>query len=385
MMNDFLFYNPVKVYFGKDQLNHLTEEVRKFGKKVLLVYGGGSIKKNKIYKNVMKHLEEFEVFELSGVEPNPDVTSVREGAKICKEEGIDVVLAVGGGSVIDASKWIAAAACVDFDAWDFFSKRAAIENTLPLLTVLTIAATGSEMNGGGVISNRAEVKKIGRSSPLLYPKASFLNPEFTYGVSSYQTACGAADIISHVMEVYFNTQDGMYLLNAFMETLIKTVATYGKTAIEHPKDYEARANLMWAASWAINGFIDGPIRQGWNCHAIEHELSARYNIAHGHGLAIIIPSWLRYCYSEENKHIYKALATNVFESELIDNIGEVLATHFENLFFEEFGLASNLSDLDIPKEDLKDIAFSICGNGSIPGFKELKCEDVQKILENCYE
>ena len=153
----------------------------------------------------MKHLEEFEVFELSGVEPNPDVTSVREGAKICKEEGIDVVLAVGGGSVIDASKWIAAAACVDFDAWDFFSKRAAIENALPLLTVLTIAATGSEMNGGGVISNRAEVKKIGRSSPLLYPKASFLNPEFTYGVSSYQTACGAADIISHVMEVYFTT------------------------------------------------------------------------------------------------------------------------------------------------------------------------------------
>ncbi|MDE6026000.1 MAG: iron-containing alcohol dehydrogenase [Lachnospiraceae bacterium] len=384
-MNDFFFFNPVKIYFGENQIQNLPKEAKQFGKKILLVYGGQSIRSTGLYNIITDLLNEFTIVELGGVEPNPDVSIVRKGAEICKMESIELLIAVGGGSVIDASKWIAAAACSDYDAWDFFCKKSTVDDALPLITVPTMAATGSEMNHGGVISNKVELKKIGRSSPLLFPKASFLNPKFTYSVGKYQTVCGSVDIISHIIEVYFNNQQSLEMLDSIMESLIKTVIKNTVIAIDEPSNYEARANLMWAASWAINGFINGPVKQGWNCHTIEHELSARYGITHGHGLAIIIPRWIRYCYTEENKNVYMKFAKNVLEIDIPDNqLPDIICTELEKLFFCTFGLSSNLKDLNIPSEELPQIADAVCGDGIIHGFAELDNKDVLAILKMCY-
>ena len=221
-MNSFIYDIPTKVYFGEHQLSHLGEELAKYGKRVLLTYGGGSIKKSGLYDAVAAEVKAagLTLFELSGIEPNPRIDSVRAGAELCKKERIDVLLAVGGGSTIDATKYIAAGACVDFDPWDFFSKWAPIERALPIVTVLTLSATGSEMDTGGVISNPETQDKIGRLAPPLLPKVSFLDPTNTYTVSPYQTACGAAHIMSHILEVYFNLEPDLYMLDCFMEGLM---------------------------------------------------------------------------------------------------------------------------------------------------------------------
>ena len=385
MMNNFLFYNPVKVYFGRDYIEtSLATTVAEYGKKVLLVYGGESILKNGIYGTVRELLDGFELFELSGVESNPDISSVRKGAEICREKQVDVILAVGGGSVIDASKWISEASCVEFDAWDFFSKKTAVDEVLPLVTILTIAATGSEMNNGGVISNRELCKKVGRSSPLLYPKVSFINPEYTFSVNKYQTACGTVDILSHIMEVYFNKQEEMCLLSGIMESMMRTVIKYGMIAFDHPTDYEARANLIWAASWAINGFINGPVRQAWNCHVIEHELSARYGITHGHGLAILLPRWLEYCYTDDVREKYEIFAEKVLEVDSSGNVSKKVSDKLSDFFFDRFGLNSRLRDLGVLQSDLSDISFLLCSDGPVSGFAELDKEDIFEILSMCY-
>ena len=293
-MNSFVYDIPVKVYFGENQLCHLGAELSRYGKRVLLTYGGGSIKKIGLYDAVMDEMKKagLEVFELSGIEPNPRIDSVRRGAQICKDEKIDVLLAAGGGSTIDATKWMAAGACVDFDPWEFFSRWAPVEKALPIVTVLTLSATGSEMDAGGVISNPETKDKIGRMASPLLPKVSFLDPSNTYTVSSYQTACGAADMMSHIIEVYFNMNQDLFMLDCFMEGMMKTIVRYTPIAMKDPTNYEARANLMWTSSWAINGFVNGGKQQAWSCHPMEHELSAIYDITHGLGLAILTPRWL---------------------------------------------------------------------------------------------
>lgn len=213
-MNNFIYDIPVKVYFGENQLCHLSEELKKYGNRVLLTYGGGSIKRIGLYDRVIAELQNagLEVFELSGIEPNPRIDSVRKGAQMCKEHNIDVLLAVGGGSTIDATKFMAAGACVDHDPWDFLSEKwAPIKKALPIVTILTLSATGSEMDSGGVISNLETKDKIGRLAPAMLPKASFLDPTLTYSVNAYQTACGAADMISHILEVYFNMEQDLYI------------------------------------------------------------------------------------------------------------------------------------------------------------------------------
>ena len=385
MMKDFTFFNPVKVFFGRDQIGtNLANTLGQYGKKVLMVYGGNSIHRTGVYDKVMKELSGFEVFELSGIDPNPDVSSIRQGVKICKEQDIDVILAIGGGSVIDASKWTAAAACVDHDAWDFFCKKTTIDKALPLVTILTIAATGSEMNCGGVISNRELCKKVGRSSPLIFPKASFLDPEFTFTVSRYQTASGSIDILSHIMEVYFNKQETMEMLDGIMESVMRTVIKYGLIALDSPDDYEARANLMWSASWAINGFINGPVFQPWNCHTIEHELSARYGVTHGHGLAILLPRWLKYVYTDEARSRYEGFVKNVLGAEPADDVAEQVSDMLSELFFEKFGLSSELKDLDVPSDDLADIGKTLCQNGPVKGFADLDENDIYEILKMSY-
>jgi alcohol dehydrogenase YqhD (iron-dependent ADH family) len=217
-MNNFVYDIPTRVYFGENQLENLGPELARYGKRVLLVYGGGSIKKSGLYDKVTAEIKKasLELFELSGIDPNPRVSSVNAGADICKKERIDVLLAVGGGSTIDATKYIGAAAYYDGDAWDILLRKAPVEKCLPVLTVLTLAATGSEMDAGGVISNPETKDKIGLIFPLMQPKVSFLDPTNTYTVSAYQTACGSADILSHIIEVYFNMNQDLYMLDCFM-------------------------------------------------------------------------------------------------------------------------------------------------------------------------
>ena len=384
-MNDFIFYNPVKVYFGKNHVREsLANSLKQYGNRVLLIYGGNSVKQIRLYDMIIDLLSGFELYELNGIEPNPDIESVRKGKKICIEHDIDVILAVGGGSVIDAAKWISASVCVDFDPWDFFSRKTTIDNALPVITILTIAATGSEMNCGGVISNRELCKKIGRSSPNLYPKVSFLNPEYTFSVSKYQTACGTVDILSHIMEVYFNKQESLQMLNGIMESIMKTTIKYGVIAFDYPDNYEARANMMWVASWAINGFINGPVRQAWNCHTIEHELSARYGITHGQGLAILLPRWLRYCYDNKTKDVYRSFADNVLDINNSGDVAQAISDRLSELFYDRLGLDSSLKELGIPYDDLKDIAASLCASGPVEGFANLEEKDVFEILSMCF-
>lgn len=388
-MNPFIYNIPTKVYFGENQLGNLGKELCGFGKRVLLAYGGGSIKRIGLYDKVISELSGagLEVFELSGIEPNPRIESVREGVRICKEHGIDVVLAVGGGSTIDAAKFMAAGACVDHDPWEFFGANAKpIERALPLVTILTLAATGSEMDSGGVISNLATGDKLGRLAPALQPRVSFLDPTLTFSVSKYQTACGAADMMSHIIEVYFNTQQDLYMLDCFMEGMLKTIVKYAPIALREPENYEARANLMWTSSWAINGFINGGKRKAWSCHPMEHELSAVYDITHGLGLAILTPRWMEYCLDETTVDKYVQYGVNVFG---IDASMDKMAIARESIrltaefLFDTLGLQRTFTEVGIKREDYPLMAQKACRYGDIKGFKTLTPEDVERIFAMC--
>ena len=388
-MNSFVYNIPTKVYFGENQLQHLGKELAKFGKRVLLTYGGGSIKRIGLYDRVIEELSNagLEVFELSGIEPNPRIESVREGARMCKEHAIDVLLAVGGGSTLDATKFMAAGACVDHDAWEFFGAEAKpIERALPLVTILTLSATGSEMDSGGVISNLATGDKLGRLAPALQPRVSFLDPTLTYSVNKFQTACGAADMMSHIIEVYFNTQEDLFMLDCFMEGMLKTIVKYAPVALREPENYEARANLMWTSSWAINGFINGGKRKAWSCHPMEHELSAVYDITHGLGLAILTPRWMEYCLDETNVDKYVQYGVNVFG---IDASLDKMAIAKESIrltaefLFDTLGLQRTFTEVGIKREDYAMMAKKACRYGDIKGFKTLTPTDVERIFEMC--
>ena len=388
-MNNFIYNIPTKVYFGENQLENLGKELRKFGRRVLLTYGGGSIKRIGLYDRVIEELRkaEMEVFELSGIEPNPRIESVRKGVEICKNEGIDVLLAVGGGSTIDATKFMAAGACVDHDAWEFFGANAKpIERALPIVTIFTLSATGSEMDTGGVISNLETGDKLGRLAPALLPKVSFLDPTLTYSVGKFQTAAGSADIMSHILEVYFNTQKDLFMLDCFMEGMLKTVVKYAPIAINEPENYEARANLMWTSSWAINGFINGGKRKAWSCHPMEHELSAVYDITHGLGLAILTPRWMEYCLDETNVDKYVQYGVNVFG---IDSTMDKMAIAKESIrltsefLFDKLGLQRTFTEVGIKPEDFELMAKKACRYGDIKGFKTLTVDDVINIFKMC--
>lgn len=387
-MNNFIYDIPVRVYFGENQLCHLGEELSKYGKRVLLTYGGGSIKRSGLYDAVTEEIKNagLELYELSGIAPNPRIDSVRDGARMCKEHHIDVLLAVGGGSTLDATKWMAAGACVEHDPWDFFSKWAPVEKALPVVTILTLAATGSEMDSGGVISNPETQDKIGRLADPLLPKASFLDPTLTYSVSPYQTACGAADMMSHIMEVYFNMEPDLYMLDCFMEGMMKTIIKYAPIAMQEPDNYEARANLMWTSSWAINGFVNGGKQQAWSCHPMEHELSAIYDITHGLGLAILTPRWMEYCLDETTVSKYVQFGVNVFGIDANLEPMDIAKQSIEKLsafFFDTLGLDNTFTKVGIEEKDFPVMAKKACGDGVLPGFKPLAQQDIEKIFAMC--
>ena len=390
-MRDFVFENKTKVYFGKDQLCHLHEEVTRFGKKVLVVYGGGSIKRIGLYDKIMAELAKAGamVFELPGVEPNPRHTTVNRGAAICKQEGIDVLLAVGGGSTIDATKAIAAAAKYEGDnVWDLITGKAAVSETLPIITVLTLSATGTEMDGGCVISNMETNEKLGYFAPDNNPDVSFLDPTNTYSVNAYQTACGSADIMSHVFDVaYFSKQPTMDMLHRMQEEVLRTVVKYAPIAVAKPDDYEARANLMWASSWGLNGFLYEGFFQATVCHSMEHELSAFYDITHGHGLAILTPRWLAYVLDDETAPILRRFGVNVMGVDCSLPVLEgarAAIKALETFLFETLGLKSRLSDLGIDDTHFAVMAKKACGEeGVLHGFTNLTPADVEKIFRMC--
>lgn len=388
-MYNFIFQNTTKIYFGENQLGHLGEELKQYGSRVLLTYGGGSIKRIGLYDKVMEELKRagLTVFELSGIEPNPRHTTVNKGADICKKEKIDVLLAVGGGSTIDCTKVIAAAAFYEGDSWDLVTHKAPVTKALPVLSVLTLAATGSEMDMGGVISNLDTKEKYGLLHPLLQPKVSFLDPTNTYSVSAFQTACGSADILSHVFDVYYFTNaEKMDMIDRVMEDVIKTVIKYAPIAVKEPRNYEARANLMWASSWALNGFLQTGGSHAASCHAMEHELSAYYDITHGLGLAILTPRWMEYILDESTAPQFKKFGVNVFgvDASLSDMEGAKRAiTALSDFLFNTLGLQSTLTQIGIDDTNFKAMAKNACRGEVLQGFRPLTPEDVENIYKMC--
>lgn len=388
-MQNFFYSIPTKVEFGKGAVARLPEFVKEFGDRVLIVYGGGSIKRSGLYDTVVKLLDDHGIYhtELSGVEPNPRVTTANRGVKICREENIDVILPIGGGSTIDCAKAIAAGYYYDGDVWDMVLDNSLITDALPLITILTLAATGSEMDIFSVISNMETNEKLGLDGYVLYPKYSILDPEYTYSVPKYQTASGTADIMSHIFEVYFNGVEGTYMQERVMEGLLKTCVHYGPIACEKPDDYDARANLMWTASWAINGFISCGKSGPWPCHAMEHQLSAYYDVTHGHGLAILTPVWMEYILNDKTVDLFVNYGISVFgispELDKMEIAKQAIRKTRE--VFETMGLSSTLRSIGITdKEKFEVMAEQAVAGGTEQCFVPLSKEDVMKIYELCF-
>lgn len=384
-MNSFQFHNPTQIIFGEGAASRIGELTSSIGKTVLLVYGGGSIKNTGLYDRAVEQLKEANVaiHELGGIEPNPRLSTVNKGIRLCREHGVDFILAVGGGSVIDASKAIAAGALYDGDVWDFFTGKGRIEKALPLGTVLTLAATGSEMNGGTVISNWEEKLKRGCGSPHLYPRFSILDPVLTYTVPRNHTVYGSIDILSHVFEQYFSLTKNTPLQERFCESIMKTVIENIEPTLANPNDAAARANLMWCGTMALNG---GQISLGmdndWASHGIEHEVSAIYDIPHGAGLAVIFPNWMQYVYKQRIDR-FAQYATRVWEIDTEGKSEEELALagiQATRDFFTRIGAESKLADFGIGEENLDRMASEAVRYGSLGSFKRLEKEDVREIL-----
>lgn len=385
-MNNFTFHIPTDIRFGKGQIEVLPEELKKFGSKVLLVYGGGSIKKTGLYDKIRILLNGFEIYELPGIEPNPKLSSVRAGVDICKKNGIDVILAVGGGSCIDAAKHISCGAYYNGDPWDLMLDRSKMTKALPLAVVLTICATGSEMNCGAVISNEETNEKLEINGPILYPTISICDPEYLYTLPAKQTAAGTVDIISHVFEQYFQPNDEAYITDRLSEAVLKTCFKYGKIALNEPQNYEARSNLMWASTVGLNHLLTVGKGGAWSVHPIEHELSAFYDITHGDGLAILTPAWMRYVLNENTVDRFCMYAENVWGIKVTDKFAAAnKAIVKTEKYFNALGLPSKLSDVGIDDEKFQEMASEAVRTSGIAtrSYYHLDVDDIVKILESC--
>lgn len=382
-MRNFTYWNPTKLIFGKGQLEQLKEEVPQYGNKILLVYGGGSIKKNGLYENVVNLLKEIDVefFELPDVEPNPRISTVRKGVDICKAEGIEFLLAVGGGSVIDCTKAIAAGAKFDGDAWDLVTKKAPVKDALPFGTVLTLAATGSEMNSGSVITNWETNEKYGWGSQVTFPKFSILDPVNTFTVPKNQTIYGIVDMMSHVFEHYFHLEENTYMQDRMCESLLVTVMETAPKLLDDLENYELRATILYNGTMALNGMLSMGYQGDWATHNIEHAVSAVYDIPHGGGLAILFPNWMKH-----NLHVkperFKQLAVRVFgvnpEGKTAEEVG-LEGIEKLRIFWDSIGAPARLADYDIDESKLELMADKAMANGEFGRFKKLNREDVLAI------
>ncbi|QPC47330.1 iron-containing alcohol dehydrogenase [Mangrovibacillus cuniculi] len=383
-MNSFAFFNPTKLIFGKGELAKLSEEVAVYGKNVLLVYGGGSIKRNGLYDKVLSELAKIDanVVELSGVEPNPRLTTAEKGIALCKENNVDFVLAVGGGSVIDCAKLIIAGAKYEGDAWDLVTKKAFASEALPLGTVLTLAATGSEMNAGSVITNWETQEKYGWGSPVTFPKFSILDPEHTYSVPKDHTTYGIVDMMSHVFEQYFHNATNTPLQDRMCESLLVTVMEAAPKLQEDLTNYELRETILFSGTIALNGMLQMGYRGDWASHNIEHAVSAVYDIPHAGGLAILFPNWMKHTL-KTNPARFAQLAERVFNVDPVGKTTEEIALEgIEQLrmFWTSIGAPSRLADYDITDEKIKLMADKAMANGPFGNFQSLHKEDVEAIL-----
>lgn len=380
-MQNFMYKNPTKIIFGKNQITKLFEQIKPYGKNVLLVYGGGSIKKTGLYDSILEELECFNVYELAGVEPNPRVTTAQKGANLVKENNIDFILAVGGGSVIDCTKLISAASKYDGDAWDIVTGKHVPKSATPFGTVLTLSATASEMNAGSVITNLATKQKLGWGSPLVYPQFSILDPTLTFTLPRNQTVNGIVDMMSHICEQYFNEVENSDLHDAMMEGVLKQIMIYGPKCLENPKDYEARSIIMMAGTIALNGQLRWGFNGDWASHGLEHAVSAVFDIAHAEGLAMVMPNWMKFVMPN---HVakFKKFAINVFDVETSNKTDEEIALEGINKlqqFWQQIGAPIKLSERNINKEDIPTIVNSIARQ--IGNMQPLTKEDAAKIYE----
>ncbi|MEG2092616.1 iron-containing alcohol dehydrogenase [Cetobacterium sp.] len=385
-MKNFIYDIPTRVLFGNNQIPNVGLEVKKHAAKILLLYGKNSIKKNGLYDEVIKYLnqENIEIIELSGVDPNPRIETVRAGADLCRKHNLELVLAVGGGSTIDCAKAIAAQAKYHGDIWkDIYveKKYANLKEALPVASILTLAATGSEMNGNSVISNMNENLKLGMGHYILRPVFSILDPTYTFSVNKYQTAAGVVDIMSHIFEQYFSPDKKGFLQSRIMEGLLKTVIHYGPIAFENPTDYEARANIMWASSLALNGLTSlGKESTDWATHQMEHELSAKYDITHGIGLGILTPYWMEYVLDKENVHRFVNYANNVWGIFGDDDFKVAQKAILKTReFFNSLEVPSTLVEVGIDSSKFEEMALGAVKNGPIGCMKKLEYRDVLEI------
>lgn len=387
-MIDFIFQNPTKIIFGKDSLSHLGEEVSRYGTKVLLVYGGGSIKRIGLYDQVMSILNDLgaSVWEISGVQPNPRLELVRQGIAICREQGVELVLAVGGGSAIDTAKAIANGACYDGDVWELFTGEGTNTEVLPLGTILTLPAAGSEMSDSSVITRESDLCKRGRNTPLNFPKFSILNPEYSYTLPPFQTACGVVDIMAHMMERYFTTVENVELIDRMTEGAILTVMNNAPLALNNPTDYNARAEIMWAGCLAHNTLFQTGRVGDWASHKLEHELSALYDMAHGAGLAIMFPAWMKYVLPRGGAKKLAQFATRVLN--VPEDFGSTEAIATEGIarlekFYRSLGLSTTLSENKIDDKDFERMAeraVQLAG-GKVGNFYPIYAADALEIYK----
>ena len=360
--------------------------MRNFGNKVLLTYGGGSIKKIGLYYKVQKLLSDFEIIELSGIQPNPKYDpSVLDGVKLCKEHNVEVILSVGGGSVLDCSKAIAAGAKYSGDPWDLISYKVKAKDALPVVDIITLAATGSEYDCGGVISRTETNDKIGYMDELLYPVVSFLDPTYTFTVSKKQTAAGCADAMNHIMEQYF-CEDSSILNDGFMEAGLKSLMINARKCLDNPSDYTARAEMMLACTYGCNGIYSlGNSDTGWPCHGMEHALSAYYDITHGEGLAIITPRWMKHILSDKTLPRFVKYGINVFgiDSTLSDYEIANKAIDETYKFFESINIPMHLRDVGIDESRIEEMAHHVAVNEGLENaYVPLTEKDILEILKN---
>jgi len=386
-MKNFVFHNPTKIIFGRDTIPAIGSETAVFGKNALLVYGEGSIKKNGIYDQVVESLKEtgITVVEHGGVKSNPVLRHVHQGIELAKKHGIDVIVAVGGGSVVDSAKAISAGALVEHDVWKFFTGRKSVKGSLPLTCVLTLAASGSEMNSGMVVTNEETSQKFGFANKHLYPKTSILDPCATFTVPPHYTAYGAVDAIAHVLEFYFTNQEPYTpVQDHLMEGLIISCMDSCNLVLDNPEDFDARADLMWAATLALNGLTGAGLgKLGFPMHMIEHSLSALYNVAHGAGLSVIIPGWMLY-QAQKTPEKFARFAERVFnitsgsaEKKAAEGIQALLA------WFVRIKTPTSLTALNIPLQDIPQIARNAVALAKVWNMPDYNEEKIEEILKLC--
>ena len=383
-MQNFNYCTPTRLIFGEGVIKDLPEVMSHYGKKILLTYGGGSIKKIGLYDKVLELLKGYEIYELANIMPNPKYDpSVLDGVRMCKQHNIDVILSVGGGSVLDCSKAIAGGAKYDGEPWDLITYKAETKDALPIVDIITLAATGSEYDAGGVISRTETNDKTCYSDPHLYPEVSFLDPTYTFTVSKKQTSAGIADAMNHIFEQYF-CEDSTILNDGFMEAGLKSLMINGRKCLDNPEDYNARAEMMLVCTYGCNDIYSlGNSQSGWPCHGMEHALSAYYDITHGEGLAIITPRWMKHILSEKTVDRFVKYGINVFGIDSNLDKMEIANKAIEKTykFYESINIPMHLKDVGIDESRIETMAKHVADNEGLENaWAPLLQEDIAAIF-----